>query len=489
MPQGMQFPCPYCQAPVVAPGGLWSPEQAAAYQQQMMTEGAALAAQAANAYEQQHNPGAAHFAAGADTVATLLPSGEMIAMGAQVQADRTWLMKAVDLQTQQTRWEVLHGMPWNVPPSRMQMAVRGASLYIAHHGQLISIDLASGQLRWQMPLPDQVQTNCDLLDSPDELMLFDLDPRQPQGTIVLATQLGILVAYDRNSGQNLWTSPYGEGLKISPVEGVGVLLRKETEFGFVGRDGTPLTRWANPQCEDVCDLGGRIALLLNDLGDDGDTSAVAFHDPTTGQTSAPHLVPDVEFGPDPALVAGKVFCSVCNGTPGLYHVVDPQAAPTAPKAGFFSKLFGGKGDPGHKNLNVGAYRIEHIRAAGPLVVFQLTAFEGGDTDRIVALDAATLALRFDSGVLPEEPSNMSAAHIQVGEGVFVYVTSPTNDDQQCELRAVDTATGAQRWVAPIGAWTHHFIAGDKVIAYGDDQAMQILDLATGTRLAAYPVQS
>jgi hypothetical protein len=70
--------------------------------------------------------------------------------------------------------------------------------------------------------------------------------------------------------------------------------------------------------------------------------------------------------------------------------------------------------------------------------------------------------------------------------VFVYVCSPSNDDDACELRAVDTATGQQRWRQQVGSWTHHFLTDDACIVYERGGVVMALDLRTGSQAAAYP---
>ena len=213
---------------------------------------------------------------------------------------------------------------------------------------------------------------------------------------------------------------------------------------------------------------------------------MAVIDPRNPAAAQTYLLASPEFSPPPVLVDGKLFVGL-NATKPLYAVVDPRNPPKKP--GFFARLFGGGNKSDAQLLPTPNMAIDHIHLAGRLILFQMRPYDGGDGRRIVGVDAGTGAVRFDSGMLSEEPVSMVPAQIQAREDIFVYVTSPSNDDNHCELRAVDIASGQVRWTQPIGDWTHHYILDDVVVVYLSGETTLVLDLATGTTVSAYPFSS
>ena len=255
VPKGMKFPCYHCGAEVVSQGG-WTADQAAEYQAWAMQHGATEAALQDQQYRQQNAPGAAHFASSAELVVAKLGGGELIAIGPQVAADGTWMLKAVDLRTQQTRWEALQGTQWSWPPGHSQMAMRSDRIYLAHEGILTAVRLIDGAKLWSAFLTGPIERDCDLLDHPDEIMLFEVND-----AVVFVTEQGNVMALDRNYGKLLWQQQYDDSAKVHPVPGFGVLVRASSVLSVLHAlpNGEVVGSWSTettPSYDDVVVAGG-----------------------------------------------------------------------------------------------------------------------------------------------------------------------------------------------------------------------------------------
>ncbi len=481
VPKGMQFPCPYCKAPVVSPGSSITAEQAAANVQWALQYGAAEAAAQDLAHRQQHDPGSAHFAPGASVLFAVAGDGRRLLLGAQVDPDRTWKIRAIELGSYAQVWEAMAGSTWSFPPDRSHMAVRAGRLYVAHQGQLAAIDLATGRYLWGTRLVDAVETDSDLMFNPDEVMIFDLCPGAASSVVVMCTEQGYVVGYDRDSGQCRWQQTFDDSAKITPLYGSGVAVRFGGGTTILGLDGSPIAQFSDsgtPAYEGGLAHNGTVLIPFD--SDEG--KGVAIVDGATGQVRASRIVQEVDDDPAPITVGNKFVAMTRRAKPGTYQIVDPGKPQAQP--GFFAKLFGGK--PGSVDLELGIPKmgIVAMRPCGPLVVMQLRGWEDLDERRVVAIDVNSGAKRYDSGQLPYRPSSMEPAQVQANDQMFVYVTAPGGDDNECELRGVD-ASGQQRWATPVGSWNHHFLSGDVVVCYAHGR-VHVLDLASGERVGGYP---
>lgn len=481
VPQGMQFPCPYCKAPVVSPGSSVTAEQAAANVQWALRHGAAEAAAQDLAYRQQHDPGSAHFAPGASVVFAVAGDGRRLLLGAQVQPDRTWKICAIDMQSYELVWEALAGAQWSFPPDRTHMAVRAGRLYVAHDGQLVAIDLATGRYLWGTRLVDHVETDSELMFNPDEVMIFDLCPGAASSVVAMCTKQGYVLGYDRDSGQCVWQQTFDDSAKITPLYGTGLAVRFSGGTTILGLDGNAIAQFpasGTPEYEEGMAWAGTVIVPF----DSEEGKGIAIVDGASGQIRASRIVQEVTEDPAPVMVGTKVVACTARATPGTYQIVDPNRPQAQP--GFFKKLFGGK--PGSVDQNVGVAKmgIVAVRPCANLAVMQLRGWDDLDERRVVAFDVNTGQKRYDSGQLPYEPSSMEPAQVQANDEMFVYVTAPGGDDNECELRGVD-ANGQPRWATPVGDWSHHFIADNVVVVYAHGVVL-VLDLATGQRVGGYP---
>lgn len=354
-------------------------------------------------------------------------------------------------------------------------------MYVAFDRQLVAIDPANGRRLWGATLADAVETDSDLMFQPDEMLLFDTAPGAASSVVVICTKNGYVVGYDRDSGQCMWQQTFDDSAKMSPLPGVGVVVRSSAGTTILGMHGSPIAQFPDggqPSYDEAVAHGGKVVVPFD--GEQG--KGIAIVDGASGQVMASRIVQEVDDDPAPLFIAGKAVCVIRGAKPGQYQLVDPGKPQGQP--GVFAKLFGGRPGSAHLEVGIPNMGIVALRACGTLALFQLRGWEGLDARRLVAIDVATGKQRFDSGQLAYEPSNMEGAQVQANEQMFVYVTSPTNDDDDCELRAV-TAAGQPMWSAKVGHWNHHFIAGDVVVVYAYGN-VQLLDLASGQPVGGYP---
>ncbi len=140
-------------------------------------------------------------------------------------------------------------------------------------------------------------------------------------------------------------------------------------------------------------------------------------------------------------------------------------------------------------LPVPKMRFEKVLVAGGLVFFDVRLMEG-DGRRLIALDANRLQPRFDSGPLSHEPSCMDTQQVQTDGRVAVYVTAPSGGDKHCELRAIDCATGAERWRQTVDDWSLHYVRGEHLVVNhhpeGQGRTVSVFSLADGSLVARNP---
>lgn len=489
IPKGMIFPCPYCKVSIESPGSDITAEGAAQYQAWAMQHGAAAASQADQAYCQQHDPANAVFASAA-TVKAVIVSGRPYFVGAAVASDGSWSMKMLDA-TGAAVWESLQGSRWSAPPDEQKMAVRGDRLFIGIEGRLHCLDLASGRALWSAMIDAPVETHPDIAAQGDELMLYDFPLPQQEGALAVITKHGTVFAWGRDSGRPLWTQRFDRP-SVTMVPGVGLIFDDRVTVNIIRAfDGHVLVSWTGDDLPDNLHVEGqRIAIKLCVETGSFDASHVRIYDAATMGLLADHHVDGATLDDTAAFVGEKLFVPIDTIAGSTFHVVDPSVTPA--KVGWFAKLFGVKPfGKRHQTLAVPKMRFVWMLRAGTMVLFHVQPLEG-DGRRIIGLDANTLAPRFDSGPLPEDPSTMDVAQVQANEEVFVYVTSPDGDDNNCELRGVDAATGMERYRLDVGDWSaHHIEGGHLVVTHhpeGGFRTVSVYNAADGRLLARNPFQ-
>ncbi len=488
MPKGLVFPCPYCQHSIESPGSDITAADAAQYQQWAMRHGAAAASLADQQYRQQHDPANTVFAS-ASTVLGTVVGGTPYFLGAMAAADGSWSIRLVDGLTRQMVWESLVGSRWSFPPDEQKVAFRDDRCFIAIEGALHCLDMASGRVLWTAQLPGEVETRSCLAGQGDELMLYDFALPSGEGAVAVVTKQGLIAAWGRDGGRPLWHQIW-DSPSVHHVPGLGLILDNRETAAFVRAfDGATLAQWTGDELpEEIFVSGNRIALHMQVEVDGFDRDRVRIVDASTLQVIADHPVKDVDLDDAAAFVGPRLLAPIQTTAGSTYQVVDPAVEPKEP--GFFARLFGrASGGAARRQLPVPKMRFEKILVAGGLVFFDMRDHEH-DNRRLLALDANTLAPRYDSGPLSYEPSTMDDQQVQTDGRIAVYVTAPTGDDDQCELRAVDCGTGAPRWQLPIGSWSIHFVVGEHLVVHHhppqQGATVSVLSLADGSVVARCP---
>ena len=69
-----------------------------------------------------------------------------------------------------------------------------------------------------------------------------------------------------------------------------------------------------------------------------------------------------------------------------------------------------------------------------------------------------------------------------------FVASPGDDEDQCELRSVDTSTGRTLWTRPIGEWKSHQFEGGALVCRVRGKVM-VLRPDNGQPVAQFPLEA
>jgi len=483
MPEGLRIPCYHCGQQIVCPGGGVSTEQAHQLQEFMSEHGAAAAGASDQRYREQHTPGAAWFASTSRPIMARLPDGRALVIGGQVAEDGAWFLRAVDVQARQVVWETLQGhFDWEVAPAPTNTFCRGATLYLCLGGVLHAVDLETGHQRWQTPW-FMVDTDPALAAQGDEMAAFELHAGGAS-VLIAASEEGVIAAVDAYTGQPLWNTHLGDFHRMQPIDGVGVVVSAaESHVILAALDGRCVASFGSggePSYDEPVVVGQTLYFEADDAGPDNDQQGVFAVDANTGATVGYRALEGTDFDPPPVLDSAGRLVTLADGEDRTtYAALDFSREPANP--GFFARLFG-SGDKGGLNTLpfVGHHGVDAVTVAGDLVYFDRRDDSGR---RIVGVDARSTVC-FDSGLMPEEPTSMPNANMQVRGDLVVYVCSPAGDDNHCELRAL--VRGQPAWTLPVGCWDSHFFCGDLLAVYGDDQQTMLVDPASGQVLAAYP---
>jgi hypothetical protein len=123
-----------------------------------------------------------------------------------------------------------------------------------------------------------------------------------------------------------------------------------------------------------------------------------------------------------------------------------------------------------------------FRAAGPTLAMILKKAHGTPVRRIVGIDPHSLAFRFDAGEAGTEPDDDWDRQIASDGYTVVFVATPNDDTNACELRSLDTTTGRMLWSKPVGRWvSHRFIGGHLIVR--SDEKIEVLAPANGQVIA------
>jgi len=437
--------CMYCHAKVVAPNvhAMVTQESAAAY-------GAP--------------PSRGPFADGIEGVVLAFdPQLGFVAIGAHSPHGEPPRLRAWDLVQGRVLWESLEAQTWVSSLTRASLRVHGRNVYVAHKRQLLALDLATGRRRWGAALSDAVDGD----DVPQGgLAVEDPFPLHGRGAILVRTIDNGLFAFDRDTGQPLWNRSYGDKtFSLESVAGQGACL---VRYGspFVKIDivnpayAQPIASLGHAHWSTdlgLCRVFGRtVVTVVDDWGHEGDDDGLLVVDAVTGAVQAFEQLEDLEDDDIlPCVMGPRIFVAADDGA-AIY--VGPRGR-TVP-------------------CPVPGYAVAAFCAAGPTLGLLLKKAQGTPVRRLVGVDPATFAFRFDAGEAGTEPDD--AFHEQLTSDGYsvVLVATPDDDRARSELRSFDTTTGRMLWSRAVGFWRAHAFVGGHLVAWSDAN-IEVLAPANG----------
>ncbi len=347
-------------------------------------------------------------------------------------------LRAYDVQRERVVWEALAGQRGLDGVEWEQLAVRGRSLFVAPGRSMHVLDLLTGQPRWGAEFSDTL--TYDATHGPTRgLTVLDPTPVGQPGAIVTATADYTLCAFQRDTGQPLWrdvrTERPGDATVIPEVGLILFERRYELMNPFFPKPVASLGGGV-----ERCTVVGRYGILQVRHWGWRDREGVALHDFATAKEVFFEALDDVEDSVPGVLHSGRVFCAVEDGAK---LVAVPNGKPVELVPGF---------------------AIRALLPCGPMLFVLLEKKHGTSYRRVVGVDTASLSVRFDMGELTTEPNDDWTRQMCTDGQLVFLATSPSNNDRECEIWAVDPA-GRVRWKAPVGRWTtHYLVAGHLVVA-------------------------
>jgi outer membrane protein assembly factor BamB len=483
--QGATFACPYCKAKVTAPWAGEAPvveggDGGAGARIQLgpgvqingnvqVTAGGGLVITRKRVEGELFSSYAGDLAIGYD------PNIGFALIGRYTPDGQPPRLRAVDIVNKRVAWEALLGQSWLEDLSSDAVGVHGRSVYIANNRSLVVLDLFTGVQRWATQLPDKVDTTYDHNEFRGPAII-DPFPSEGRGAILVLTVDHQLSAFDRDTGQPLWQRPFeGQREHLRAIHGQSIIA------GYVS--ATNSLEIINPgYTAPVATLGARdgfdvraiaveagmvVAKVDKKRGDD-DEEGIAVIDPQSGRVvgyeKAEDLGGGASFDESVGVIGwGRTFAMVDSG----------QSLQT-----------GGRRVP----APLQDHRAMALKIGGPTLFVLLEKTKGTSTRRLVGLDPQTLAMRFDLGELGTEPDDGEQNQLKTDGYSLVYVASPKDDDDDCELRACDTTSGKLLWRRPVGEWYGHSFLGGYLV-YFSRREMAVLRPDNGQVIASYPPQS
>lgn len=379
-------------------------------------------------------------------------------------------LRAVDMVSKQVLWEAFEGQKWVPEIDAAQMRAHGRNLYVTYKRSLYVLDVTTGERRWAAQLPDKVDSGHDRFEGPH---IVDPFPPEGRGALLVRTIDNGLHAFDRDSGQALWSRSFADkSFEMEAVVGQGAVVLRHG-FPFVKLEiinpayAQPVA--SLPTVGDwSTDLGlGRVSgrsivTVVDSYGSEADQEGVLCLDALTGHVHFFEEAEDLEDDDVPACAMGqRVFAAADDG--GIWVGPRGRVVPCP----------------------VPNHRIAAFLPAGPTLVLLCKKAQGTETRRVVGIDPTSLAFRFDCGEAGSEPDDDWEKQMITDGYSAVFVASPHDDEDDCELRSVDTTTGRLLWTKPIGAWQGHFFVGGHVVAWSDE-AVHVLAAANGAVVASFP---
>lgn len=390
----------------------------------------------------------------------------LVVVGAHVPAGAPAVLRAIEVKSGRVLWDALAGQKWVERVREEHLAIIGKNVYVANKRQLVCLDLVRGTQKWVATLSDEAAV---VYTPTERLAVADPFPPGQRGAILVPTVDNHLFAFDRDSGQALWSRTFGDKSieAVTPVEGLGACL---VAYGapYVKVDVVnpaypqPIASLGHDHWSTdlgLARLSGRtVVTVADDMGGDGDDDGLLCFDAVTGQRHFFDPHDDLECDDVNAVAMGQRVFAATSGGEGLY--IGPRGR-TLP-------------------VPIPNHAIATMIAAGPTLVLLLRKARGTSVRRIVGLDPNTGAFRFDAGEAGDQPDDEWERQIATDGHSVVFVASEDLDD--CELRSIDTSTGRPLWRKNVGAWrAHRFVGG--VLLVWSDSAIVALAPSSGAVLA------
>jgi hypothetical protein len=367
-------------------------------------------------------------------------------------------IRAYDIIQKRVLWESLSGAPDVASVEYEQLAAHNRNVYVATGRTLRVLDLGTGQPKWGGELSDKP---CYVGEHGPTRGMMVIDAAAPgqRGAVVVPTVDYGLTSFDRDTGRPLWHETRERSLsQWWPIE----------QSGLIVLDTSPLEVMQPAQQAPLAKLDGRMRRFDIDgrygmfkVGNWGwrERDGILLHDLLANHEVFFEPVNNIEDDVPCALGPGRVYCAVESGEK-LLGV--PQGAPVAVLAG---------------------YRARALKMCGPTLFALLEKHHGTGIRRLLGLDPQTLAVRFDLGELTTEPNDNWERHMASNGEVLALVTSPTNDDDKCEIVGVN-AGGRVLWKVDVGEWTSHYFMGAMLVV-NSDGAVRIIRPQDGQIVGEY----
>jgi hypothetical protein len=366
-------------------------------------------------------------------------------------------IRAWDLKGNRALWESQHGQKWVEEISDDEIWIHGRNVYLAKKRQIVVLDLVSGAQKWVASLSD---TPVDVADP---------FPPVGRGAILVATSDHRLFSFDRDSGQPLWNRGFEHGIELQAVAGhCTCLVRLAATYvkaeivnpaypqpiAKLGHD-----HWSTDL--GICRVTGRsVVTVAEDMGSEGDDDGILGFDAVTGQRHFFDRVEGLEESDlAPCAMGPRVFAAT-DDLDGIYVGPHGRVMP----------------------VPIPHHEVVAFSAAGPTLVMLLKKTHGSEIRRVIGIDPQSLAFRFDAGEAGEEPSSDDWERQLATDGYsLVYVA--TDDDENWELRSIDTTTGRRLWTHRLSNhWLDHRFVGGHVVVRTYD-GVEVLSSQNGQPIA------
>lgn len=484
VPAGMAFPCYKCGGQVTAPAGAGiDPAQAAQYTAWAMEHGNTAAALSA-AQGPDQDPRRANFSPTSEQVLLHTPRGRALVLGSHVDQSQQWCLRAQDVASGEVAWETPRNLHLTTCPGLNHVALRGSFLFVRIQNQLLALDPETGRHYWSAQLAGEIETVAGL-EQGDYL-----DLHLAQGAVVYRTTSDQVIGLDQQNGQQLWARENDNRLTALP-NGAGVLLRYSDGVELVAPSGQTLANLRGDGFEEGCVVGPYVVVRVEGYQGDSDDEGMLIVNGQTGEVVKYFSMPRVQgdtWGEHTTMVGSQLVFKAESGSGATaLYVFDPQTTQQpSTKPGFFASLFGGGKKSWARPLGGQAINAGSILATEDAIVALGHPPSGGE-HRVVVLNPQTLQPRYDSGPLP---FGEFVPCIAVGAQTMAYKVPQNEDQNEYELRVVNTTTGQVAWTRSMGHWVGHYYltpaGGTEVLVLYHDTDILLLRPQDGAVLGGYP---